>query len=89
MILQSLQVRCLRGFVLSVLEYCSVMWCSAADTHLRLMDRVVSDACFLAGCARECYLSRRRSVAALFMQYKIRSTSMHSLCAALHPCLLC
>ena len=33
--------RCFRGFVLQVLEYCSAVWCSAADTHLRLLDRVV------------------------------------------------
>ena len=38
--------RCFRGFVLPVLEYCSAVWCSAADTHLRLLDRVVSGAIF-------------------------------------------
>ena len=27
--------RCFRGFVLPVLQYCSGVWCSAADTHLR------------------------------------------------------
>ena len=26
--------RCFRGFVLPVLEYCTGVWCSAADTHL-------------------------------------------------------
>ena len=41
--------RCFGGFVLPVLEYCSAVWCSAADTHLRLLDRVVKGACFLAG----------------------------------------
>ena len=39
--------RCFRGFVLPVLEYCSVVWCSAADTHLKLLDRVVSGDRFL------------------------------------------
>ena len=29
--------RCFMGFVLSVLEYCSAVWCSAADTHLRYL----------------------------------------------------
>ena len=29
--------RCFRGFVLPVLEYCSAVWCLAADTHLRLL----------------------------------------------------
>ena len=28
--------RCSRGFVLPVLEYCPVVWCSAAVTHLKL-----------------------------------------------------
>ena len=31
---RSLLGRCVRGFVLPVLEYCSAFWCSAADTHL-------------------------------------------------------
>ena len=39
--------RCFRGFVLPVLEYCSAVCCSAADTHLKLlMDRIVSGASF-------------------------------------------
>ena len=41
--------RCFRGFVLPVLEYCSAVWCSAAETHLKLLDRVVSCARFLTG----------------------------------------
>ena len=32
--------RCFRGFVLPILEYCSAGWCSAADPHLKLLDRV-------------------------------------------------
>ena len=43
---RSLLGRCFRGFVLPVLEYCSTVWCSAADTHLRLLDRVVSGVSF-------------------------------------------
>ena len=46
---RSLLGRCFRGFVLPVLEYCSAVWCSAADTHLKLLDRAVSGALFLAG----------------------------------------
>ena len=37
---RSLLGRCIRGFVLPVLEDCSAVWCSAADTHLKLLDRV-------------------------------------------------
>ena len=36
--------RCFWDFVLPVLEYCSAVRCSAADTHLKLLDRVVSGA---------------------------------------------
>ena len=71
------------GFVLPVLEYCSAEWCSAADTHLKLLDRVVSGACFLAGDVLNCNLSHRRSVAMLCMLYKIRCNPMHPLCGAL------
>ena len=46
---RSLFGRCFRGFVLRVCEYCSAVWCSAADTHLKLLDRAVSGARFLTG----------------------------------------
>ena len=75
--------RCFWGFVLPVLEYYSAVWCSAADTHLKLLDRVVSGACFLAGGVLNCNLSHRRSVALLCMLYKIRCNLMHPLCGAL------
>ena len=70
--------RCFWGFVLPVLEYCSAVWCLAADTH-----RVVSGACFLAGGVLNCNLSHHRSVAMLQMLYKIRCNPMHPLCGAL------
>ena len=57
-----------------VLEYCSAVWCSAADTHLRLLDRVVSGASFLTEGVFECDL-----VVVLFMLYKIRCNPMHPL----------
>ena len=49
--------RCFWGFVLPVLEYCSAVWCSAADTHLKLLDCAVSGACCLAGGMLNCDLS--------------------------------
>ena len=55
--------RCFRGFVLPVLEYCSAVWCSAAYTHLKLLDLVISGASFLTGSVFECDLAHRRSVA--------------------------
>ena len=64
---RSLLGRCFLGFVLPALEYCSEVWFSAADTHLKLLDRAVSDARFLTGGVFECDISRRRSAAVLCM----------------------
>ena len=75
--------RCFRGFVLPVLEYCSAVWCSAADTHLKLQDPVVSGACFLTGGVLNCNLFHRRSVAVLCMLYRISCNPMHPLCGTL------
>ena len=57
--------------------------CSAVDTHLRLLDRVVSGASFLTGGVFECDLAHRRSVAVLCMLYKIRCNPIHPLYGAL------
>ena len=70
-------------FILSVLEYCSTVWCSAADTHLKLLDRAVSGARFLTVGVFECDIAHRRSVAVLCMRYKIRCNLMHPLNGAL------
>ena len=56
---RSLLGRCFRGFVLPVLEFCSAVWCSAADTYLKLLDRAVSGARFQAGGVFECDISHR------------------------------
>ena len=71
--------RCFRGFVLPVLEYRSAVWCSAADTYLKLLDRAVSGARFLTIGVFECDISHRRSVAVLCMLYKIRCNPLHPL----------
>ena len=80
--------RCFRGLVLPVLEYCSAVWCSAADTHLKLLYYVVSGACFIAGGVLNCNLSHRRSVAVLCMLYKIRCNRCTHF-VALYLCLMC
>ena len=59
------------------------MLCSAADTHLKLLDRVVSGASLLTGGVFECDLTHRRSVAVICMLYKIRCNPMHPLNGAL------
>ena len=80
---RSLLVRYFWSFVLPVLEYCSAGWCSTADSHLKLLDRVVRSAGFLAGGVLECNLAHRRSVAELCMLFKIQSNPMHPLSGAL------
>ena len=75
--------RCSRGFVLPVLKYCSAVWCSAADTHLKLLDRAVSSARFLTWSVFECDISHRWSVAVLCMLYKIKCNPVHPLNGAL------
>ena len=65
------------------MEYCSVVWCSAADTHLKLLDRAVSGARFLTGGAFKCDISHLRSVAFLCMLHKIRCNPVHPLNGAL------
>ena len=59
--------RCFRGFVLLVLEYCNEVRGSAADTHLKLLDRVVSGDSFLTAGVFECDIAHRRSVAYGFL----------------------
>ena len=75
---QSLLLRSFWSFVLPVLEYCS-----AADSHLKLLDRVVKSAGFLAGGVSECNHAHFRSVAELCMLFKIKSNPMHPLSGAL------
>ena len=72
-------------FVLPILEYCSAVWCSAADTHLKLLDLVVSGASFLTGDVFKCDLAHPRSVAVLCMPYNIRCPLHHLYCALSVP----
>ena len=76
---RSLLGRCFRGFVLPVLEYCSAVWCSATDTHIKLLDQ------FLTGGLFNCDIAHRRSVADLCMLYKIGCDPVHPLNGALPP----
>ena len=71
------------GFVRPVLEYCSAVWCSAADTHLKLLDCAVSGARFLTGAVFECDITHRRSLAVLCILYKIICNLVHPLNGAL------
>ena len=74
---RSLLERCFR-FFLPVLEYCSAVWCSAADTHLKLLNCAVSGARFLTDGVFVCGdIAHRRSVTVLCMLYNIRCNTMH------------
>ena len=80
---RSLLWRCFRVFVLPVLEYCSAVQCSTANTNLKLLDRAVSGARFLTVGVFECDIAHRRSVSVFCMLYKIRCNPMHPLNGAL------
>ena len=80
---RSLLLRSFWIFVLPALEYCSAVWCSAANSHLKLLDRVVSSSGFLAGGVLECNLAHRQSIAEYCMLFKIKSNPMHPLSGAL------
>ena len=60
-----------------ILQYCSAVWCSAVNTHLKQLNRVVSGASFLTGGVFECDIAHRRSVEVLWMLYKIGCNPMH------------
>ena len=80
---RSLCQRSFRSFVQQVLEYCSAVLCSAADSHVKLLDRVVRNANFLAAGVIECNLPHRRSAAVLCMFFEFKSNPMHPLSHAL------
>ena len=61
----------------------ATVWCSAADTQLKLLDRAVSGARFLTEGVFECDISHRRSVTVLCMLYKIMCNPVHPLNGAL------
>ena len=58
-------------------------WCSAADTHPKLLDRAVSGAQFLAGGVFECDIAHRQSVVILCLLYRIRCNPVHPFISAL------
>ena len=53
------------GVCQPVLEYCPAVWCPVADTHLKLLNRVVRGECFLTGGLFEWDIAHRRYVTVL------------------------
>ena len=78
--------RCIQGFVLFDIKYCSHVWCLAQihTIRLQLLDYVVSGNCFLNGGVFECDIAHCRSVAVLCMLYKIRCNLTYPLYGTLH-----
>ena len=61
---------CLNAYVLSSLEYWISVWMSSVESHLGLLDSIVSSA--EMSCEDEhCYLAHRRKVTALCLLYEI------------------
>ena len=44
---EAIIAKCFNSFILPCLEYCSPVWSSGADSHLKLLDRVMSSAKFI------------------------------------------
>ena len=75
--------RCFQGFVLPVLECCSAVWCSASNTHLKLLDRAVSGAQFLTAWGDLSMTLLFVDLLQFCVLYKIRCNPMHPLNDAL------
>ena len=68
--------RCLRAYILPLVEYYSPVWPSAAETHLSLLDRVFNVASGI-GSDASIDLAHRRSVGYLSLFWKILHDSSH------------
>ena len=66
------------SFILPHFEYCSAVWLSAADTHLRLLDRSFNSVKFLLT-DLDLDIGHRRDIGALSILYKIVNDSSHPL----------
>ena len=71
------------SITLSTPWYYSAVWCSAADTHLKLLDRVVSGGGFITAGVFECDLALRPSVTVLCILHKFRCNPIRPLYGAL------
>ena len=71
-------LRCFNSFILSSLEYCSPVWSSAADSHLKLLDKNLRACKFLIP-NLAISLQHRRFISSLCMLYKIFHNPSHPL----------
>ena len=73
---------CFYSFILPHFEYCSPVWGSAADTHLKLLDRAFNQVKFLLPSLR-INLAHRRLIGSLSYLFKLYSNDGHPLRALL------
>ena len=75
---QSVLLKCFNSFILPSFEYCSPVWSSAAESHLKLLDKNLNGCKFLIP-DLDTNLGHRRSVSSLCMLFKIYSNPEHPL----------
>ena len=75
---QSILRKCFYSFILPCFEYCAPVWRSAADSHLRLLDKNLNACKFLIP-ELNVNLWHRRSIGSLCMLYKIFHNPKHPL----------
>ena len=73
-----IMMNCFNSFILPCLEYCSPVWLSAADSHLKLLDRNLRAIKFLIPNLGT-DLWHRRSISSLCMLFKIYHNPKHPL----------
>ena len=71
-------MRCFTSFILPCLEYCSPVWSSAADSHLKLLDKNLR-ACEFLFPNLTISLQHRCFISSLCMLYKIFHNPSHPL----------
>ena len=75
-------LHCFNSFILPCLEYCAPVWSSAADSHLKLLDRSLSAIKFLLPNLK-IDLWHRRLISSLCMLHKVYYCHAHPLHASL------
>ena len=81
---QAILKNCFYSFLLPSFEYCAPVWCSAADSHLILLDRVLHRIEALIP-DLNIDLRHRRSVASMCMFFKIINNPRHPLHSFIPP----
>ena len=71
------------------LLHCPAVLCSAANTLLELLDRLISGGSFLTDGMFECNIAHHRYLVVLYMLYKIRCNQMNPLYGALRVYRMC